>query len=80
MTRNPRPMAILAKFYPWLLLLAILVDVAAEPSFLVGDGTAKAPTLSAIPMQPMPMAQTNTSNALEIFAKPTAAPHNQRPT
>ena len=80
MTRNPRPMAILAKFYPWLLLLAIFWWTwQLSQVFWLVMAPPKPPTLSARPMQPMPMAQTNTSNALEIFAKPTAAPSQSAP-
>ncbi len=63
--------AILERFYPWLLLLAILALtwLLAQAFWLVMT-PPKAPNLPPVPLQPNMTAQNNTANALDIFAQP----------
>lgn len=68
-----RPMALLEKLYPWLLLAAIfwLVWQLSQAFWLI-VAPPKAPALSPVPLQPNVVAQSANTNALDFFAQPSA--------
>lgn len=68
------PWQLLARFYPWLLMLAMLALVwSMAQAFWLVVAPPKAPNLTPIPLQANTQSQPTAGNALDIFAQPQVA-------